>query len=411
MMYTALNTQRRWLDFAARNLLRNRRRSLVTLGIAALGTAAILVAAGFARYTYTGLAEASARSTGHLVLGLPQSFEGDEAQPLEHGLQNWQALREALLAEPEVRHVLPRLQFGGLISNGEKSALMMGVGISPDAEFAIKGPFLTQKSGQLLSDGERGRVLLGEGLARSLRATPGSGLTLMASTAHGALNAIDVHVAGVVSTGVPELDQRLVYTDIATAQTLLDSSKVSSVGLFLERMPQTSVLQQRLQARWPELAVKDWEQLAPFYGAVRQLYNRIFGTLGGILGLIVVCVVANAMAMSVIERSREIGTLRALGCQPGPLIGSFATEGLLLGALGGLLGSLIALGLSLALMLVDVQMPPPPGRNQGYPLQLELTPLMVLAVLGAISLLALLSSAGVAVRSVRQPIPQALAHV
>ena len=144
---------------------------------------------------------------------------------------------------------------------------------------------------------------------------------------------------------------------------------------------------------------------------MRQLYNRIFGTLGGILGLIVVCVVANAMAMSVIERSREIGTLRALGCQPGPLIGSFATEGLLLGALGDLLGSMIALGLSLALMLVDVQMPPPPGRNQGYPLQLELTPLMVLAVLGAISLLALLSSAGVAVRSVRQPIPQALAHV
>ncbi|MFY8116757.1 MAG: ABC transporter permease [Roseateles sp.] len=411
MSYTVLNTQLRWLDFAARNLLRNRRRSLVTLSIAALGTAAILVAAGFARYTYTGLAEASARSTGHLVLGMPQSFEGDEAQPLEHGLQNWQALREALLAEPEVRHVLPRVQFGGLISNGEKSALMMGVGISPDAEFAIKGPFLTQKSGQLLNDGERGRVLLGEGLARSLRATPGSGLTLMASTAHGALNAIDVRVAGVVSTGVPDLDQRLVYTDIATAQTLLDSDKVSSMGLFLERMSQTPALRERLQARWPALALKDWEQLAPFYGAVRQLYNRIFGALGSILALIVVCVLANAMAMSVIERTREIGTLRALGTQPGQLIASFATEGLLLGSLGSVLGALTALALSVVLMLVDVQMPPPPGRSQGYPLQLELSADMVLAVIALIALLALLCSAWVAARSVRQPIPQALAHV
>lgn len=390
MSYTVLNTQLRWLDFAARNLLRNRRRSLVTLSIAALGTAAILVAAGFARYTYTGLAEASARSTGHLVLGMPQSFEGDEAQPLEHGLQNWQALREALLAEPEVRHVLPRVQFGGLISNGEKSALMMGVGISPDAEFAIKGPFLTQKSGQLLNDGERGRVLLGEGLARSLRATPGSGLTLIASTAHGALNAIDVRVAGVVSTGVPDLDQRLVYTDIATAQTLLDSDKVSSMGLFLERMSQTPALRERLQARWPALALKDWEQLAPFYGAVRQLYNRIFGALGSILALIVVCVLANAMAMSVIERTREIGTLRALGTQPGQLIASFATEGLLLGSLGSVLGALTALALSVVLMLVDVQMPPPPGRSQGYPLQLELSADMVLAVIALIALLALL---------------------
>ncbi|MFN5048238.1 ABC transporter permease [Roseateles sp.] len=411
MSYTVLNTQLRWLDFAARNLLRNRRRSLVTLSIAALGTAAILVAAGFARYTYTGLAEASARSTGHLVLGMPQSFEGDEAQPLEHGLQNWQALREALLAEPEVRHVLPRVQFGGLISNGEKSALMMGVGISPDAEFAIKGPFLTQKSGQLLNDGERGRVLLGEGLARSLRATPGSGLTLMASTAHGALNAIDVRVAGVVSTGVPDLDQRLVCTDIATAQTLLDSDKVSSMGLFLERMSQTPALRERLQARWPALALKDWEQLAPFYGAVRQLYNRIFGALGSILALIVVCVLANAMAMSVIERTREIGTLRALGTRPGQLIASFATEGLLLGSLGSLLGALTALALSVVLMLVDLQMPPPPGRSQGYPLQLELSADMVLAVIALIALLALLCSAWVAARSVRQPIPQALAHV
>ena len=57
-----------WLKFAIQNTLRNRRRSLVTVSIAALGTAAILLAGGFALYTYQALAQAAARTSGHLIL-------------------------------------------------------------------------------------------------------------------------------------------------------------------------------------------------------------------------------------------------------------------------------------------------------------------------------------------------------
>ena len=60
-----------WLRFAAQNTLRNRRRSLATVAIAALGTAAILLAGGFALYTYQSLEQGAARSTGHLIVGLP----------------------------------------------------------------------------------------------------------------------------------------------------------------------------------------------------------------------------------------------------------------------------------------------------------------------------------------------------
>ena len=67
-----------WLKFAIQNTLRNRRRSLVTVSIAALGTAAILLAGGFALYTYEALAQAAARTTGHLILGKPEQFTRDE---------------------------------------------------------------------------------------------------------------------------------------------------------------------------------------------------------------------------------------------------------------------------------------------------------------------------------------------
>src|SRR5881394_240426 len=90
-----------WLKFAWLNTLRNRRRSAVTVGIAALGTAAILLAGGFALFTYQALAQSSARTTGHLIVGKPEQFSKDEDTPLQHGLDNAPALTRKLLADPD----------------------------------------------------------------------------------------------------------------------------------------------------------------------------------------------------------------------------------------------------------------------------------------------------------------------
>ncbi|GAB1390673.1 ABC transporter permease [Rubrivivax sp.] len=380
------------------------------MAIAALGTAAILLAGGFALSTYQALAQASARSTGHLVVARNEQFERDEDVPLQYGLDEVAALKRQLLANDEVRQVLPRVEFSGLVSNGDKSVVMMGVGIDPDAEFAIKGPFLTVSAGRVLATGERLQVMLGQGLARSLKAAPGSSLTLLASTTEGALNALDVTVAGVFGTGVPDIDRRLVYTDLDTAQKLLVTPRVSSLGVFLAGMDDTAAAQQRLQAAWPQLAVRTWLQQAPFYRSVKALYDRIFGALGLVIGLIVVFVVASTMAMAVVERTREIGTLRALGTLPGQLVRSFALEGLLLGSVGAAAGALLALSTSLALLVFPLQMPPPPGRSEGYPLQVAIDPTLYALTMLAVLLLAALASALVARRTVAMPVVDALGH-
>lgn len=399
------------LKYAALNLLRNRRRSAVTAAIAALGTAAILLAGGFALATYQALAQAAARSTGHLIVARPAQFTQDEDVPLQHGLDDVAALKAALLSDPAVRHVLPRVEFSGLVSNGEKSTVMMAAGIEPDDEFAVKGPFLTVRAGEVLSSRSTLQVMLGEGLARSLKAQPGTGLTLMASTTEGALNALDVTVVGVFSTGVPEIDKRLVYTDLATAQKLVVTPRVSTLGVFLDRMESTLPAQARLGAAHPQLAVQTWTDQATFYRSVKDLYNRIFGALGLIIGVIVVFVVTNAMAMAIIERTREVGTMRALGMLPSQLVRGFAAEGLLLGAAGAGVGALLALALSVALLVFPVQMPPPPGRSVGYPLQVQSDPALYALTLVAMLALAMLASALVARRTVHRPIVDALAHV
>jgi putative ABC transport system permease protein len=400
-----------WFKFAWLNLLRNRRRSAVTITIAALGSAAILLAGGFALFTYESLAQASARTTGHLIVAKPAQFDREEDVPLQHGLDDGGALKARLLTDDAVRQVLPRIEFSGLISNGDKSTVMMAAGIDPDAEFAVKGPFLTIKSGQVLTSRSKLEVMLGEGLARSLKAEPGHSLTLLASTTEGALNALDVTVAATFTTGIPDIDRRLVYTDLATAQKLLATTRVSSLGIFLDRMESTAPMQQRVKAALPQLAVQTWIDQAPFYRSVKDLYNRIFGALGLIIGVIVVFVVANAMAMAIIERTREIGTLRALGTLPGQLVRSFALEGLMLGGVGAALGALASLVISAALLVYPVQMPPPPGRSIGYPLQVSIDPTLYAFTLVAMLALAMLASALVARRTVRRPIVDALAHV
>ena len=405
-----------WLKFAFLNTLRNRRRSVVTVSIAALGTAAILLAGGFAIFTYDALAQSSARNTGHLIIGKPEQFTKDEATPLEHGLDNADALKAKLLADADVRAVLPKVEFSGLISNGDKSTVMMAVGVSPDDEFAVNGPFLSIKAGDVLS-GSGGdtsaaslQVMLGEALARSLNAKPGSSLTLLASTTDGALNAMDVQVKGTFSTGVPEIDKRLVYTDVLTAQKLLNTQRVSSLGVFLNRMDLTQPAQARIAAEQPQLTVQTWVDQATFYQGVKALYNRIFGALGVIIGVIVVFVVTNAMAMAIIERTREIGTLRAMGTLPGQLLRTLALEGMVLGGAGAVVGAAIALAVSVMLYIVPVQMPPPPGRSTGYPLNIAIDPALYLVTLVVMVGLAMLASAWVARKTVHQPVVTALAH-
>ncbi|MDP3655180.1 MAG: FtsX-like permease family protein [Rhodoferax sp.] len=400
-----------WLKFALQNTLRNRRRSAVTVSIAALGTAAILLAGGFALFTYESLAQAAARSTGHLILGQPQHFTEDEDTPLQHGLDQADGLKAALLADPEVRNVLPRVEFSGLISNGDKSTVMVATGIDPDAEFSVKGPFLTMKAGDVLASGAaQAEVMLGDALARSLKAQPGSSLTLLASTTEGALNAMDVQVKGIFSTGVPDVDKRLVYTDITTAQKLLGTQRVSSLGVFLNRMEMTEGAQARLAGANPKLTVQTWRDQAFFYRSVRDLYNRIFGALGLIIGVIVVFVVTNAMAMAIIERTREIGTLRALGTLPTQLMRTLALEGMVLGGTGAVLGAGLSLAVSLLLYVVPVDMPPPPGRSVGYPLNISIDPMLYLLTFITMVALTMLASAWVARKTVHMPVVDALAH-
>ncbi|USD38948.1 MULTISPECIES: FtsX-like permease family protein [Ferrimonas] len=406
---------------AALNLLRNGRRSSLAVIIIAIAVFALTSAGGFGLFTYRALQEATARDSGHLTLSQPGYFEQDEEMPLSNGIDNSQALIQALSDNPEIKAIQPRIYFTGLISNGTTSTIFMGIGVTA-REFELKGPFLDIRQGHALTaidspryDADAPQVMLGQQLASSLRVEPGDWITLLSTTSEGALNALDFQVHGIYSTGVPDLDKRQLYLQLNSAAELLASDRISTLSLFLHHTDATESVRHQVQQSLAEqqrtLEVTPWQERAFFYRGVKNLYDRIFGIMGLVMALVVFASLFNTLTMSVSERTREIGTLAAMGTLPMEIVNGFVREAGLLALLGSIAGALATALVSVFLLLVEVQMPPPPGRSNGYPLHIQFSWELVLMATVGVTLICLLAAFLAARKGVRTPITEALTHV
>ena len=168
---------------------------------------------------------------------------------------------------------------------------------------------------------------------------------------------------GIISVGVPDIDKRLVLADVAAVQKLLLTDKVSTLSVYLKETGDTDATAARLAAELPQLERRTWLDLAVFYKSVRALYDRIFGMLGVIMLVIVLFAMSNTLSMAVAERTREIGTLRAIGTQPGEIVRNFVLEGVAIGGAGALTGMAIAGAVTVLLLFAGIQMPPPRGAR------------------------------------------------
>src|SRR5205823_14667528 len=130
----------------------------------------------------------------------------------------------------------------------------------------------------------------------------------------------------------------------------------------------TAAVHASLASTLRDVEFKEWSELASFYHQVVLLYNGIFGFLGIVVFAIVVFSVANTILMSVLERTREIGTLMAIGTPRGTVWRMFLLEGLFIGLLGGVLGLMAGALAPFAIHHMNLVLPPPPRHTARYPL-------------------------------------------
>jgi putative ABC transport system permease protein len=403
-------------SLAWRNLVRQRRRTLLMGSVVAFGFAAFALAGGFIAQSFEGLKEGTIRSIGHLQAVDRRAVKGTEQATLEFGLKDAGRARAVAAADPAVEAVLPRVEFVGLATNGTKSVPFLGLGVDPEPEGKVSLARELVVAGKYLSSPDAEEIVLGTGLAAAIGAKTGDRVTLMATTPEGSLNAVDGIVTGLVDVRIKELNDRYLAAGLGLVARLLETPEtVSKLVIFLENGADEAAAAVRLeralvQAGYP-VAVRRWEDLAVFYGQVKLLYIGIFGFVGTVLIVIVILSAAIVMTMSVTERTREIGTLRAIGTRPARVLGMFLAEGALLAVAGCVAGALIALVVRAVLNASGLILPPPPGATHGLPINVKLYPLAYAAGLAAMVVTMVVASWFPARRASRTPIVEALTHV
>jgi putative ABC transport system permease protein len=244
-------------------------------------------------------------------------------------------------------------------------------------------------------------------------------IDLLAATAGGAPNVVNLQIRNVEPQGVKELDDIYVGMNLALAQQLVygrGEHRATGIVIQLHRTEDIPVARARLaeifRSHGLELETRDFAEITPFYSQVLNLFRSIFSFISIIIGIVVLFTVSNAMGMSVVERTDEIGTTRALGVRRAGIRRQFLLEGSMLGFLGATLGVAIAFAAAYLVNHSGLTWTPP-SQAQPVPLKLYLFGAwgMIGAMWGLLIVLAAAAALLPANRAARLQIVDALRHV
>ncbi len=411
-----------WIKIAFRNLVKNGRRSVITIIAISLGYAAVSLFGGFTAYIYEMLQEGAVLGSmkGHLTIFKKGYLEKGKLEP-ESYLLSAEDLREArrIIGDfPSVVYSTAQLTVNGLISNGRVSTIFIGRGIEPAAlDYFWHQRVLTTSrdyEGRPLSDQVVDGIGVARGLAQMIDLHLESTAVVMTSTVDGQINAMDVQVVQLVDIPTSILEDKILMVPLKLLQSLYDTDGADRLVVLLANEKEVSrlskILQEQFSQRGLPLEVKTWIELSPEYRKTKKMFDVIFLFLFSIVFIIVGMSVINTMSMAVLERIREIGTLRALGLKYRGVLWLFGLESLMLGVSGGFLGMCLTV-LSISWICHRKLMWTPPILANPIPLNILYVPSFLLGTFLVMVLLCSLASLLPAHRGARRNVVEALGHV
>ena len=458
-------------SLALRNLLRNRRRSLTTLLAMIIGLGAILIFGGYARNSIFALQTGYVQLHGHLQIQHKNYFLYGSGNPAAYGISDYQNIIDVVRKDPVLAPMLtmvtPKLQLGGIAGNFaagvSKSVIASGIVVAEQNEMRRWDDYGSAASSiqYALTDTPQDSVLIGTGVARMLQlcaplkvdncpsapepissdasaapddiaalsaleskaapAAHSTAIEMLAANVHGAPNVVGLKVVKAENWGFKEFDDSAMVMHLAQAQKLIFGAappQVTAIQIQLRHTSQIPQAQARLEAllaasfKDAPLELLDFETLTPIYGQSIQFFNSVFGFISALIGVIVLFTVGNTMSMAVVERTTEIGTLRAMGQRRGGIRALFMCEGLLLGVLGAVVGVMVALALAFAINHSGLTWTPP-GYVYAYPLKVRVwgDPGLIFECAIGLVVVAVISAWWPANRAARLMIVDALRHV
>jgi len=248
----------------------------------------------------------------------------------------------------------------------------------------------------------------------------GARLELLSSSSRGAPNVAALNVVAAEDQVFKELDEVAVLVHLSHAQRLVFGRappQATAVMVLLPKSDDLDMAAERLRAvvaaspGGASLVVRTFVEINPFYAQSEKLFNFIFGFIFVLIGGIVLFTVSNTMNTAVVERTVEIGTLRAIGLRQSGIRRLFLLEGFMLGCLGAGLGILMAVVLGTVINHSGLTWLPP-GSSEELPLQLRVLSNMPTVAGTAIGLviIATVSAWWPAWRAAKLKIVEALRH-
>ena len=255
---------------------------------------------------------------------------------------NWQALLPVLESLPGVAAVSPMVAGAGLALRGEASRSIALVGVELARYDRIVGLRSKVVDGQArLGPGE---AMLGRDLAGDLGVRVGDRVSVVVVGPQG--NVTDTaRVTALVDLGVRELNRRTVYLPLRAAQSLVGlPGGATNLDLTLTDVWQAESLAAELARRYP-YKVESWQQLNAQLVSALNAQSVSTALIRGVVMVVVVLGIASVLVVSVVQKGREIGILRAMGATQGQVLRIFLLQGAVVGAVGSALGVLLAVAL------------------------------------------------------------------
>lgn len=347
------------IRIAVRNLLRQKRRTILTGLSMLVGFVLSCFFIGWADGTYNYIIDSFTRNRlGHIQI----HRDGYLDKPsLYKTIGNVDAVEVKLAGISQVDSWAPRIYSAGLVSLGEKSAGASVIGIDPEREDRTTGFSRKLVQGRYFASGSH-EVIIGKDLGKILKAGLGDSIVIVSQAADGSIANDIYEIAAFVDAGDPALNRSGFYLTLEDARELFVLyGQVHEIAVTVHDLRQvddvTAVLKGRLEAEG--LEVNPWQEFASeFYKAMQADKNGMYVSL-----LVVVIVVAitilNTVLMSVLERQKEYGVLRALGTRPAQIVKMVVAEVSLLAVLCIVAGSLIGYLLNLYFSVHGIVLPQP----------------------------------------------------
>jgi len=405
---------------ATRNLLRYKRRTLLTASLIAIGVVFVLVFISVSgSFKNMMIGEITDSMIGHLQVHRKGYVASIETLPLNLNLKPGAVARleNILDKQSEIEAYSPRIKFGGMFSNFTETSSIRLTAVYPEKEYRTT-PLLPLRVVEGSNELKQGKILIPELLARGMKVKVGDTAVIVATNQDGSVNGKQFTVAGILKsvTGPGGRDGYL-HMDDAREILRMEGKEISEFAIRLKDFGRLHGFSEKLegllstelnQQGKPIFELHTWEKLSPFFNIARMIDVMTF-FIKLMLIAIVLTSIMNVMIMAVYERIREIGTIAAIGTAPGKILNMFVIEGFCLGVVGAITGTIAGILIIFILNLSKITFNF--GQQVGLILRSNVNPADILFISATVIVVSVVASLQPAFKASRMEPIKALRHV